>query len=76
MVYILLKVLRTTLDLKNLSNFMIKKMLMDYTFVNMASTEKNEDKLLYEVLSHDKFQPYFRRHLLLHNGRIHRVLGT
>ena len=74
-VYILLKVLRTTLDLKNLSNFMIKKMLMDYTFVNMASTEKSEDQLLYDVLSHNKFQYYFRGHLVLFSDRIMRVLG-
>ena len=74
--YILIKVLRTTLDMKNLSNFMVKKMLMDPTFVEMASEEQLEDELLYKVLSHDKFAKYFQGYLVLYNGRIMRVLGN
>ena len=62
--------------MKNLSNFMVKKMLMDYTFVNMASEAQLGDELLYKVISHDKFAKYFEGLLVLYSGRIMRVLGT
>ena len=65
MVYILLKTLRTTLEMENLTNFMIKKMLMDPTFVTMALPDKIIDVFFREVLSHKKFKLYFESRLVV-----------
>lgn len=57
--YICLKALRTYTKVENLSNFMIKKMLMGSTFVEMASSEHDGNKFLHEIITHEKFKIHF-----------------
>ena len=61
--YSLIKVLRTFLKIENLSNFMVKKMLMDPLFVEMASSEENGFQLVAKIISHSKFKVYFGPYL-------------
>lgn len=57
--YSYLKALRTLLEVENLSNFMMKKMLMQPTFIKMASEENDTQKLIGQILMHSKFKPHF-----------------
>ena len=59
LVYSHLKILRTFLQIDNFSNFIIKKMLMDPSFVEMAASSHDASELLNRILCHSKFRRYF-----------------
>ena len=72
--YVILKILRSYLDIDEVSNFMMKKMLMGPTFAYMAVSERvSVDQLLQKILQHDKFRFYFEPHIDLQKMQVKRL---